>query len=360
MQIMKKKLFSFNFVLLVLLCASSYTIAESTEKSKVINKNYKVSANDKLTIENQFGKVSVETWDKNEIDVEITIKVSSKSESRTLSLLNEIDVNDIKINNNVNSKSVYLKTIIPTNTASLGKQNISIDYLVKMPATSPLNIQNKFGNVYMGDFKAALQLNVSYGSIKINKLYGDNKRISVSFGSADIDHIDEVDLESKYSKLSIEKINKGDIKNQFGKTYINDAGDVHISQKYGDLDIRKVNDIIATVEFSNLDIDALGKSADLTLKYSGNADLGQISSSVDVLKINAGFSTVYMKFSETADLDFNAQLRFGDLKINNIKINEYMKNVNENSNHKSYKGKIGKGGGGTLILDSNYSTIYFQ
>lgn len=357
---MKKKLFSFSIVLMVLLITTTYSKAQNTEKTKVINKNYKVNANDKLTIENQFGKVSVETWDKNEIDIEITIKVSAKSESRTLSLLNEIDVNDIKINNNVNNKSVYLKTILPTNSANLGKQNMSVDYVVKMPESSPLNIQNKFGNVYIGDFKAALQLNVSYGSIKINKLYGDNKRISVSFGSADIDHIDEVDLESKYSKLNIEKIIKGDIKNQFGKTYINDAANVHISQKYGDLDIRKVNDINALVEFSNIDIDVIGKSADLTLKYSGNADLGQISSSVDVLKVNAAFSTVYMKFTETADLDFNAQLRFGDLKINNIKINEYMKNVNENSNHKSYKGKIGKGGGGTLILDSNYSTIYFQ
>lgn len=357
---MKKKLFSFSLVLLTLAYTSLYAIESNTEKIKVINKNYKVNTNDKLTIENQFGKVSVETWDKNEIDVEITIKVNTKSESKSLSLLNDIDVNDIKINNNVNSKSVYLKTILPNNIASVGKQSISIDYVVKMPMTSALNLQNKFGNVYMGDFKSALQLNVSYGAIKINKLIGENKRISVSFGSADIDYIDDVDLESKYSKLTIEKIIKGEIKNQFGKTYINDAGDLRITQKYGDLDIRKVNDIIAQIEFSNLDIDAIGKSADLTLKYSGNADLGQISSSVDVLKVNAAFSTVYMKFTETADLDFNAQLRFGDLKINNIKINEYMKNVNENSNHKSYKGKIGKGGGGNLILDSNYSTIYFQ
>lgn len=357
---MKKKLFSFSVVLMVFLSTSSYTKAQNTEKTKVINKNYTVNANDKLTIENQFGKVSVETWDKNEIDVEITIKVSAKSESRTLSLLNEIDVNDIKINNNVNSKSVYLKTIIPNNTVKLGKQNISIDYLVKMPVNSPLNIQNKFGNVYIGDFNSALQVNVSYGSIKINKLSGANKRINVSFGSADIDYIDEVDLESKYSKINIEKIIKGDVKNQFGKTYIIEASQLRINQKYGDLDIKKVNELIAQVEFSNIDVDAIGKSAELNLKYSGNADLGQISSSVNLLKINAGFSTVHMKFAESADLDFNAHLKFGDLKINNIRINEYMKNVDDNSHQKSYKGKIGKGGGGNLILDSNYSTIYFQ
>lgn len=352
---MRKKLFSFSILLLSLVNTIVFAEDQSTEKKKIINKNYKVNSNEKLNIENQFGKVSVETWDKNEIDVEITIKVNSKSESKSLELLE-----DIKINENTAGASVYLKTVFPTNMYNTGKQSMTVDYLIKMPANSALNLQNKFGNVYMDVFKAPLQLNVSYGSIKINKLVGDNKRVQVSFGSADIDFIDEINLESKYSKVNIEKISKGDVRNQFGKTYINDAGDVRITQKYGDLDIRKVHSITAQIEFSNVDIDALGKSADLTLKYSGNADIGTIGAGVDLLKVNASFSTVHMKFSETADLDFNAHLKFGDLKINNIKISDYMKNVEDNSNQKTYKGKIGKGGKGNLILDSNYSTIYFQ
>lgn len=352
---MKKKLFSFSILILFLANTIVYAEDQSTEKKKIINKNYKVNSNEKLNIENQFGKVSVETWDKNEIDVEITIKVNSKSESKSLELLN-----DIKINENTAGASIYLKTVFPNNIYNTGKQSMNVDYLIKMPANTPLNLVNKFGNVYIDIFKAPLQLNVSYGSIKINKLSGNNKRVQVSFGSADIDEIDDVDLESKYSKINIEKISKGEIRNQFGKTYINDADDIRVTQKYGDLDLRKVNTISAQIEFSNLDIDALGKSADLALKYSGNADIGVIGANVDLLKINASFSTIHMKFSETADLDFNAHLKYGDLKINNIKISDYMKNVDEGSSQKTYKGKIGRGGKGHLILDSNYSTIYFQ
>ncbi len=352
---MKKKLFSFSILFFVLANTFVYAEDQSTEKKKIITKNYKVNSSEKLNIENQFGKVSVETWDKNEIDVEITIKVNSKSESKSLELLN-----DIKINENTAGAAIYLKTVFPNNIYNSGKQSMNVDYLIKMPANTPLNLLNKFGNVYIDAFKAQLQLNVSYGSIKINKLVGNNKRVQVSFGSADIDEIDEIDIESKYSKINIEKITKGEIRNQFGKTYINNAGDIRITQKYGDLDLRNVNTISAQIEFSNVDIDALGKSADLTLKYSGNADIGVIGANVELLKINASFSTVHMKFSETADLDFNAHLKYGDLKINNIKISDYMKNVDEGSSLKSYKGKIGRGGKGHLILDSNYSTIYFQ
>lgn len=355
MRVMKKKLFNCSVLLLVLLNTMVFANDHSTEKKKIINKNYKANSNEKLNIENQFGKVTVETWDRSEIDVEITITVNSKSESKSLEILD-----DIKINENTAGASVYLKTVLPSSKYNTGKQSMTIDYLVKMPVNSPLNIQNKFGSVYLGDFKSNLQLNVSYGSIKINKLIGDNKRVQVNFGSADINYIDDIDLESKYSKLNIEKIIRGEIRNQFGKTYINEAGDIRVTQKYGDLDLRKVNTITAQIEFCNIDIDALGKNADLNLKYSGNADLGIINSTVDLLKVNASFSTLHLKFAENTDLDFNAHLKYGDLKINNVKISDYMKNVDESSSQKTYKGKIGKGGRGNLILDSNYSTIYFQ
>ncbi len=352
---MKRKLFSFNLIALLMLSSFVFAKGQSNEKQKVINKNYSVNAGDKLNIENQFGKVVVETWEKNEISVEITLKASAKSEAKSLELLEGIKINETKAGG-----AVYLKTQLPNNVYNTGKQSMTVDYTVKMPANSPLALTNKFGNVYMGVFKANLQLNVSYGSIRIQKLQGDNKRINVSFGSADIDELDEADIESKYSKLNIEKLQNAEIRNQFGKTYINEANVLRITQKYGDLDLRKVNTIIGTIEFANIDVDALGKSAELNLKYSGNADLGVIGAGVDLIKINAGFSTVYMKFSESNAFDFSARLKFGDLKLNNQRIDNFVKTNNETTHEKEYKGKVGNGGKGNLILDGNYTTIYFQ
>lgn len=355
MEIMKKKLFSFNLILLLFVGTIAFADNQSNEKQKVINKNYSVNSGDKLNIENQFGKVVIETWDKNEIAIEITIKATSKSESKSLELIEGVKINETKA-----GAAIYLKTNMSGTVYNSGKQSISIDYNVKMPANSPLSLINKFGNVYLSSFKSNLQLNVSYGSIKVQKLTGSEKRITVSFGSADFDDVEVAEIESKYSKLNIEKIQMAEIRNQFGKTYINEVGKLRITQKYGDLEIKKVNSIAATVEFSNLDIDQIGKGADINLKYSGNANLGTINPSIELLKINASFSTVYMSFAENTNLDFVANLKFGDIKLNNRLIDNYVKSSDENTHVKEYKGKIGNGAKGNLILDGNYSTIYFQ
>ena len=55
---------------------------EDIRKQRMINKNYTVSADDQLKIENQFGNVVVSTWDKSEIVVDIEISARAASEER--------------------------------------------------------------------------------------------------------------------------------------------------------------------------------------------------------------------------------------------------------------------------------------
>ncbi len=350
----QKRLFLYSILILCLSSVQSFASDQNQEREKVIVKNYSSSGNDKLCIENVYGQIAINTWDKNEITVEITVKSSAKTETKSQEIIDGISISDTKAGN-----SIYLKTLTKHNVINSGKQSISIDYKVNMPASTQLNLLNKFGNIILPSLKSAVQATVNYGNLRAGKLTGDDKRLLVTFGSADIDELDNAFLESKYSKLNIDKIGKAEVLNSFGKTVIMEANNLRINQRYGDLDLRKVNVLNAQVEFSNLDIDVIGKSAELNLKYSGNADLGLITSSVELLKINASFSTVYMKFDETTSLDFNAHLKFGDIKVNNMYMKDYVKSADQSSNTADYKGKIGKGGG-SLIMSSQYTTFYFK
>lgn len=352
----QKKLFHFSFIVLCMLSLQSFASDNMYDKEKKIVKNYSVSANDKLSIENEFGNVNINTWDKNEVNVEITVKSSAKSDAKAQEIIETVNISDTKT-----AGAIYLKTILKSGSYRSGKQSLNIDYKVFMPANIQLSVVNKFGNVSLPNLSTNLQIKVSYGNIKAAKLLGyADKRIEVSFGSASIDELDNAEVISKYSKLNIDIIGKAEIENAFGKTKIIEAGNLRITQKYGDFELRKVGALQGTVEFSNIDLDYITKSADLHLKYASNADLGIISSSVDLLKINAGFSTVYIKFDESANQDFEAHLKFGDIKINNQYMRDYVKNTNEHSNASDYKGKIGKGGSGNMLINANYTTVHIR
>lgn len=354
-----KRIIQFNCSLFILSLISFYGFAkdQNFDRDKKITRQYSVAINDRLNLENEYGKITVNTWDKNEVSVEMSIGASAKTDTKAQDMLDDVTLSETKAGG-----AIYLKTIYRTSNIRSGKQSLHVDYQLMIPAWLNINIVNKFGNVYLPNLTGAVQLQMNYGNIKAGKITGNrDNRIEVSFGSANIDELDNAFVESKYSKLNIDKVGKAEIQNAFGKTIILEANNLRIAQKYGDLDLRKVNTLIATIEFSNLDLDNIGKSADVTLKYSGNADFGQISSSIDLLKINASFSTVYMKLDETANQEFSAHLKFGDMKLNNNQyMRDYVKNSNQNTNTADYSGKIGKGGGGTMMINSNYSTIYLQ
>lgn len=350
------KLFRFSLIAFCLLSLNTFATEQNLDREKKIIKNYSVSANDKLNIENEYGQVVVNTWDKNEVNVEITVMSSASTDSKAQDLLESVSISETKAGG-----AIYLKTLMRSNNFRSGKTSLKINYNITLPSWLNMNLVNKFGNVYLPSLTGNLQVKVTYGNVKAEKLMGNaEKRIEVSFGAADITEVENLNLESKYSKLTIDKINKGEIQNSFGKTIIQEVNNLRISQRYGDLDIRKVNTLVATVEFSNIDLDVIGKSADLNLKYSGNAELGTITSAVEMIKVNANFSTVYMKFDETANLDFDAHLKFGDLKLNNRFMKEYVKSAKDNTNNYDYKGKIGNGAGGNLLLTTSYTTVYLQ
>jgi hypothetical protein len=352
----QKKLFPFSVLFFFLLTLQSFADDNLVDREKKIIKSYAVSVNDKLSIENESGAVNINTWEKNEVSVEIIVKSGAKSATKAQELLESVSISDTKT-----AGAIYLKSIFKAGSYRSGKQTLNVDYIVYMPATLQLSVVNKFGNVNLPSFAGHLQVKVSYGNIKAAKLTGPHeKRIEVGFGSASIEELDNAFLESKYSKVNIEFVGKAEIMNSFGKTKIMEANNLRITQKYGDLELRKVNTLVGNIEFSNVDLDYLGKSADLHLKYASNADLGVISSSVELLKINASFSTVYLKFDDTANQDFEAHLKYGDIKLNNQYMKEYVKNTNQHNSSSDYKGKIGKGGKGNLLINSNYTTVHIR
>lgn len=330
----------------------SISDGSSVEAEKKITKNYTVNATDRLAIENEFGKVHVNTWTKNEILVEVTVRVQGKSGNKAQELLNSISISEKKAGG-----SIFLKTVRSKNFTN---NSLTIDYVVNMPAVNPLSITNRFGDVYVADFSGELNVTVNYGAFRGDNFSGDNKSIKVSFGSCSIESIETGNVNAQYSKLNIEKAGKIEVTGMFGKSFIKTVTDLNITQKYGDLDIRSVNQITGTVEFANLMIDKVGKMANMTLRYSGNANFGTIGPGVDLIRINSSFSTLYFRFDEKSSLNLDVESRFGEMKYLGSKYPELRTFKDSKGNNATYQGKIGKSPEGTLIINASYGNIHLQ
>jgi hypothetical protein len=314
---MKRQLNLLNSIVLVTLLLPAFSFAgktEDVEKKKTISKSYTVTANDKLDIDNQFGDVVINTWDKSEIKVDIEITAEASSEERAQSLLNNIEVADSRSDNTISFKTTTDNKNNNGDSWSKNKKEgnnrkFEINYVVYMPAGNPLKILNQFGKTTVPDFTGVANITSKFGSLKAGKLT-NVEEIDVEFGTAEI----------------------GEVRN--GK----------VSLKFDDQS--SIGQINGTVK--------------LNVEFSGNSKFS-IDNNIDELSVNESYSDI--KFIVTKDLSasFNIHTNFGDFhNKTDFKISEDKEeNDEDNSGPKFDKDYAGKSGDGKakIKIKSSFGSI---
>ncbi|HEY0245923.1 MAG TPA: hypothetical protein VGC01_10200, partial [Mucilaginibacter sp.] len=155
---MKAKIFNAPIFLLALLfitatnsfATPSTSDAGDKEQIKTYSKSYPADGNDKLQIDNRYGKVTVNTWAKNEFKVDVQIKIETDDANNTKRLLDNVTISDSKEGALVSFKTNIAKQSSNSWGSWIGSrhsQNIEINYTIYMPAKNPLSISNKYGAV---------------------------------------------------------------------------------------------------------------------------------------------------------------------------------------------------------------------
>ena len=170
-----------------------------------ISKSYSASGNT-LNIDNQFGKVKVVTWDKNEMKVDIHIEASSTNKEMADRMFEKMDVEDRQDGKNIYFKTTHNKGEKKENTSCNNcNSNMSVDYTIQLPSNTALNIENSFGGIEIPDYNGTVSITSKYGHLTAGKL-AKPQNITVEFGKADIKSIGNIDLDFKYSTINIDNL----------------------------------------------------------------------------------------------------------------------------------------------------------
>jgi hypothetical protein len=302
----------------------------TVEKVKKISKSYTVNQNDKLSLNNQYGKIAINVWSKNEIKVDIEIKAFESSDQRAEELLEGVDIDESKTGN-----LISFKTNIERNSNKLGmlvtggqKRGLEVNYTVYMPESNPLDLVNRFGSVSLPDYAGALNLRISYGSLKAGLLTHQNNAIDIKYGSAAI---------SSYS-----------------------SGAIDVS--YGSLAIDHASNIAAEVRYGSTKIGKLSTGGSIENKY-GSLRVGELEGIVKPLTITTDKGSVALGVKPSANFDFDVTVHMGGFHFPDGRVNLLSKTPDNERGPtftKSYRGKYGKGSEAIVQIRSNYGSVKFQ
>ena len=80
------------FVIISCLSVLLASAKDQDEKKKVIEKSHKVNTSTVLRIENKFGKIEINSWDKSEFSIKVEMIAKARNEDRAQRILDNIDV----------------------------------------------------------------------------------------------------------------------------------------------------------------------------------------------------------------------------------------------------------------------------
>lgn len=183
------------------------------KKSKSYTKSYNLSSSDKVSLSNQFGEMKINTWDKNEVKVDVTITGKSDEESRVQEILDRISISDSKEGNTVSFKTKFVDDKEDKKKDDNKKhrnEGMEINYVVYLPSGSPLKAENQFGKMSIPDYRGEAEIESKFGSLTAGKI-SNAKQVTIEFGSGEIAQINGGKLSIKFSSGTVNKLS-GDVK----------------------------------------------------------------------------------------------------------------------------------------------------
>lgn len=294
------------------------------QKEKVIEKVYSIKSNHRIAIDNAYGKVAIQNWNRPEVKAVITIRTAESSERRAEEALSRV-----RIDASQSGNTVSFKTHISSNesswwsslTSGSSDRALRVDYQVYLPRTNELIVANRYGAIELDDRDGKVTLAVDYGSLNAGRLNAKENALNVA-----------------YSKAELAYINGGDVSVKYGGFNLAEAETLHLTLSYsGGSNVGQIN-----------------QEADINLQYSGGFQLG-LGNTIQKANVSASYSNITIKPVVNAAFNFNVAVSYGGFDYDHNRTNIQSKSGSNTS--KSYTGYWNKTVSNFVNISSQYGTV---
>ncbi|WP_158837860.1 hypothetical protein [Polaribacter sp. L3A8] len=338
-----KSIYKITLIFLLLpLLANASIDKKKYEKNKVVKKVFAVNADAKVALNNKYGNLNITTWDKNSVEIEVTITIQGDD-------LDDVEDTFSTINIAFNSSAslVEAKTIISNKKSSwswFGKSksiNYKINYVVKMPRSNSVDLNNDYGNIYLDNLEGKAVINCDYGKVAIGNLFADDNDINLDYSpSSTIHFIKSGNVNIDYSKLNIEASKQIKINSDYSSTKLEKAGSVNFNCDYGSISIEEADNINGNSDYVSMRFGTVNKNLTIETDY-GSLTVKNLAKGFENVDINGEYAGIRINVDLDAVFDFIIDLEYAGFSRDDDKI-ELFKSISK-STKKYYEGKFGKG-----------------
>jgi len=194
---MKAQFFKPLLFATILFAACSLNAQTLREESQ---KEFNTNATTTLSVDNQFGNVTITDWDQNKVSIAYVVEVTASPEAKAKKLMELIKVEIREEGGQITAKTTIGKNNSIDLKADTGEK-FKIDYTIKCPKNLPLKVVNNFGNISISNMTSKTEIDLGFGNLNAVSLTGNGSTIGLQFSKATIGELGEASLSLEHSDV---------------------------------------------------------------------------------------------------------------------------------------------------------------
>ncbi|MFY0599206.1 MAG: hypothetical protein JXR03_06010 [Cyclobacteriaceae bacterium] len=261
---------------LLVLCFCLIASAQSTRMEKKYDKSFPANEGGRLDINNKYGEVIIRVWDRDSVRVMVNIEAAGKTSATVQKNMERIDITFRAVGDLITASTVVRKgsgffkelmsEVDDYSKSIFGSNGLKVNYEVWIPEDFNLNVENKFGNIYMADLSGKVSLYLAHGDLKANRLDGEVS-IRQSFGKNNIDFIKDGTLTYRGVESRIGEAKVLKVESSSSELEIDDVTYVQLNSRNDKIYITEADEIVGDGTFSDLTADVVHNNVSLNFNY---------------------------------------------------------------------------------------------
>lgn len=285
--------------------------AQDHTDKRSVRRSFPAALETTLEVHNKYGKIQVATWDKDSVVIEVDINLSESNSSKLKKLKEGTQISFTGTKSYIIAKTVIesesgriaseLKSI--SNTISGSNKRIEINYMVYLPAHMDVVLNNKFGDIYMDDLDGQVDITLSNGVLKANRLKG-NASISLSFGNGMIKSLGSANLKLSYSDMVLNEVSQLDLSSKSSKLNVDSVKVLKIDSRRDKLYFTHVEYLYGKGNFTQIWVYDLVRESDLYMKY-GELTIEHVMPGFSKIYVESDYTDMTLYYDQAVSMDFD-------------------------------------------------------
>ncbi len=330
-------------LILLALVTTGFVAVGQERVAKTYQKEFSLTDNSNIYLENRFGQMNIENWDKNSIYITIEIKVDYPEGDKAARLLKAINIEFTQTGDDISAITKIEDDFMRSwdKLFDSDSKDFSIDWEVKLPKQSNITLVNKYGDIFINELTGKCKIELKYGNLKANRILRDNtdplSTLTIGYGNATIDEVSWFKADIKYAKLNILKAKAIVLVSRYSKISIDQISSIVSESQYDTYSIGNISNFVGEGRYTTYRFDELTKKLDLTVKY-GEVKIDRVPATFESLKFNGGYTSIFAGIDPLASYYLTADVAYGNVKYNE----ESRLNRIEGTTHTEVDGLVGK------------------